>query len=433
MLLLLLAGSLRAQESDARVAWLAANAMRVRTLDPADADFTDLEPLRATLKDVRVVMLGEQSHGDGSTFLAKTRLIRFLHERMGFRVLAFESGIYDCAKAWEGLVAGDPPRKAIERGMFTVWSISAEVQPLINYVAQQAKDENPLEFAGVDSQLTGTAATDTLVPDLRAYLSSLDPKLVSGDEWNRVTRVIGLLGESSWELCSEPVPSAQEQAAFARTIERWRSVIAANDHLPPTKPWSGAFWRQLLTSIRVFAEEEWRTDYAGDRLHDPAVFTMRDVQMGKNLVWLANERYPGQKIIVWAATFHNAAALATIKTGNAKTVNLYSGTTPMGETARKTLGSELYSLGFITYTGEAARAFSSKAVPIPPPSRDSLEDLFNRAGLELAIVDFQRGPQWLRTPMAAQVVGHVEMEADWSQVVDGLMFIRKMERSHKAK
>jgi erythromycin esterase len=67
---------------DARVKWLKQNAVRVRSVDPKDEDFRDLMPLRKILRNTRIVMLGESSHGDGGTFLAKTRLIKFLHQKM---------------------------------------------------------------------------------------------------------------------------------------------------------------------------------------------------------------------------------------------------------------------------------------------------------------------------------------------------------------
>src|SRR6185436_2699846 len=124
--LCLVALPLLAQE-DARVRWLADHATPIRSVDPADDDFRDLEPLRKSLQGVRVVMLGEQDHGDGTTFLAKTRMIRFLHERMGFDVLAFESGLYDCAKVWERLQAGEPAQTAVPRGVFAIWTRSREV------------------------------------------------------------------------------------------------------------------------------------------------------------------------------------------------------------------------------------------------------------------------------------------------------------------
>ena len=424
-------------ESDPRVAWLAKNAAPIRSLDPSDGDFRDLEPLRAALKGTRVVMLGEQSHGDGTTFLAKTRLIRFLHEQMGFNVLAFESGLYDCPKAWEFLVKGEEPRAALSRGIFGIWTRSREVQPLLDYIGREAKGAHPLELAGVDSQTTGSAAQEFLAADLAAYLSSIDPKLAEGEEWNRVARVIGLLNQSAWELREVPVPSAQEQEAFARTIERWRSLIAERDRSPATRPWSGSFWRQFLASLRVSAEADWRTDYTDNstRINNTpvSVFTMRDVQMGKNLLWLANERYPKEKIIVWAATGHNARALATIRTSDPKYTRLYAGWTPMGEIARKKLGHELYSLGFLSYEGETAR-YATKTGTIIQSSHDSLEDLFTRASFETAFLDFRRPPaggRWLRTPLTAKLLGHTEMQADWTRVVDGVVFIRKMDRSHK--
>src|SRR5207248_908448 len=68
-LLLFAAAPSFAEERDPRVAWLAEHALRVRSLDPHDDDFADLEPLRKTLAGARVVMLGEQNHSDGPTFL----------------------------------------------------------------------------------------------------------------------------------------------------------------------------------------------------------------------------------------------------------------------------------------------------------------------------------------------------------------------------
>ena len=61
----------------------------------------DLIFLKEVLKDKRIVLLGEQSHGDGATFEAKVRLIKFLHQELGFTILSFESGLYDNFKAFD--------------------------------------------------------------------------------------------------------------------------------------------------------------------------------------------------------------------------------------------------------------------------------------------------------------------------------------------
>jgi erythromycin esterase len=156
--------------------------------------------------------------------------------------------------------------------------------------------------------------------------------------------------------------------------------------------------------------------------------------MGKNLLWLANERYPKEKIIVWATTSHNASALSTVQTSVPRYARLFTGWTPMGETARKQLGDQLYAIGFTSYEGDVQRIGEKQASAVPPAGPDSLEGLFNRASLENAFVDFRHPPAgggWLHTTLTARPLFWADMQADWTRVFDGVFFIKRVERVHK--
>ncbi len=91
------------------VAWLKRNASPIRTVNPADEDWTDLEPIGRAIGDARIVMLGEGSHGDGTTCLFKSRMIRFLHQQHGFSVIVWEAPFYEAYA-----VGGDARRDSQE-------------------------------------------------------------------------------------------------------------------------------------------------------------------------------------------------------------------------------------------------------------------------------------------------------------------------------
>jgi erythromycin esterase-like protein len=59
-------------ENDPRITWLRDNAINLNSIEPNTCDFSDLQPLKDHIRDARIVLLGEQTHFDGTTFLAKT-------------------------------------------------------------------------------------------------------------------------------------------------------------------------------------------------------------------------------------------------------------------------------------------------------------------------------------------------------------------------
>jgi erythromycin esterase len=403
--------------SDARTAWLRAHAIPIRTIDPADEDFRDLAPLRAVLGNARVVMLGEASHGDGATFRAKGRLVRFLQREMGFSVLAFESGLYDCAKAWERLAAGEDPATASARGVFGIWSASAETRPLWAELGRLAKSASPLELAGFDSQFTGSASRELLVVDLARYLRSIGSPTATGRGWPDLARRLQALIEKGG-MPGAPVPDRAARRGFARDLERLDAEIAAAGRGP-----EAAFWRQVLRSTRAEAEIDW--DAADDEAKGNR---RRDLQMAENLLWLARERYPGRKIIVWAATRHILANPGRIATADLPPSPAFPGGTAMGDEVKRALGPAVYALGFTSAGGWTGKAGAAPR-ELPPPTPGSLEALWSRAGAELAFVDFRRpaaGGSWLSAALIARPLGHAEMRADWTAVLDGMMFLRAM-------
>jgi len=97
--------ALRAEENE-RETWAKNHPVSLKSISPDETDFEDPAAFGKAVGDARIVFLGEQTHGDGATFLVKTRLIKYLHEEKGFDVLAFESGRIDCEK--RGLRSGRP-------------------------------------------------------------------------------------------------------------------------------------------------------------------------------------------------------------------------------------------------------------------------------------------------------------------------------------
>jgi erythromycin esterase len=413
-----------ARSEEAQVAWLRKEAVTLRSIEPGDEDFSDLEPLRALLAKKRIVVLGEASHGDGTAFLAKSRLVRFLHKELGFDVLAFESGFYDCRKAWQRIEAGDDPATAFSQSVFSIWTRSAQVQPLIAYFATAARSKKPLELAGFDPQFTGEMS-QRLLDDLKRVAVAAG---LPGDEWaTRISEPLANLTDGRYEYGELPPPAARAELgkALDELIVRLRK---AGGDLPER-----GFWLQFAESTRQFATSSWSTDWKKPLMEDPEGFAVRDRLMGENLAWLAQHPFAGRKIIVWAASFHAAREVDEIDVPSSPVhMRLFRTFQPMGAVARKELADQMYTLAILAYQGRHGTL--SRPIEIEPPIAGSLEDLFHRTGLALAFLDLSRTghlPGWLKKPLVARAMGYKDMRARWGRVFDAVLFVDKMAISEK--
>jgi len=108
---------------------IAQNSVKLTSI--TSGDYADLLFLEQIIGNRRLVQLGESGHGVAQFNQVKVRLIKFLHEHMGFDVIAFESGLSECF--FTNVNATAPSPAQMIGSVFRVWR-TAEVLELFDYL-----------------------------------------------------------------------------------------------------------------------------------------------------------------------------------------------------------------------------------------------------------------------------------------------------------
>jgi erythromycin esterase len=349
--------------------WLKTNAIRFGSVD-ADAGFADMAPLKARLREARIVAMGEATHGTREFQQLKVRMFRFLVEQLGFTVFGIEANWPEALEVNEYVLGGnvDPTR-----GLGFLWWQTEDMFALLSWMRQYNQDPahtRKLKFYGFDMQTPGLAQSNVL-----DYLRRVDPEAV--DTATEVFKMLGSWGENKqYETAAAEFKrrTAEKLAALLRRFDERKQDYVGKSSLPD--------WTMARQNMVIVKQAEVKLGNQGQPGR-----AFRDQAMAENVKWILEQEPLGSKMMLWAHNGHVAAAAPVYAPDHL----------PMGGHLREFFGDRLVTCGFIFQQG-GFRAVdmatrSVNAFTVGPPPRGSLDATLAALGAPLFAIDLRGLPK----------------------------------------
>lgn len=296
-------------------------------------DMSDFGFLDSMLSSKRIVMLGESSHGTEEYSVLKKQLIQYLHEKLGYNVLLFESPMTN--GSYLSLRADTNAASLVKKSVQHVWHTET-VRQLFSYLST-----SKIQFGGFDPQ----------------YIYSEYPLLVYKHAFSDRPELVDRLQK------------LEERIAF--TIHTPKKYISLKDSFSTAY----AQFAAELKDEQLSPFQQWiRQTFVINSGYYSKVTTgdQRDGDMARNITWLAENLYKNEKIIIWAHNVHidnNATSPKRI----------------MGKMLADHFKEQLYTIGLYMINGTTALNNRDIATINPAP-RGSMEAMVSRAGFKTSFL-----------------------------------------------
>lgn len=301
-----------------------------------EVDSNRLQFLDTVLKDKRIVLLGESSHGTEEYSQLKFQLIRYLHEKLGYKVLLFESPMTNAS-----YVNSASDTQVVTHSIQSLWHTET-VAKLFNYVKSSG-----MQFGGFDPQ----------------FVQSPYPALLYTQAFSEYPAI----QEPLLQLESRVGASIAQPGLYLSLKDSFSTAYAGIAHQLSQitlSPWQQ--WMQQIVRTNV---GYYKRITNGDQ---------RDSCMAKNIIWLAENLYANEKIIIWAHNTH------IDKNASNKRI--------MGKLLAAHFNKDLYAIGLYMTNGTTALN-NRKVITVEPPPKGSLEEGlsgFTTAFIETSYPAFDR-------------------------------------------
>jgi erythromycin esterase len=393
----------------------------IRSINISEENNSDLEVIGQDIGEAKLVMLGENDHGDGETFKAKARLVKYLHEQKGFNVLAFESDFIGVNSVWDIEKSSE---KSLEE-IFGIWRSMQEFQPMSAYLKSLDKTEKAMTIAGFDSQWYGKYSTSKFIPKFINVLKSIgyddaDPDfdkfmklLVNSNDFRKYANV-----------------KEEEHLFLNNYLDSIRGKIDASSIA------NKEFWLQIVKSLKGNTADRWQNRRNPEQYkisQFKANYDHREAQMADNLLWLVYNKYKGEKIIVWAHNFHVSKNTQEVLDKN--TIYPRTVTHTMGSLVHQALKDEVYILGFNSYDGTTTSPFQRegrRSSKIKNSNKDAFAAAANTLKIPYSFASFKQLntsssniPNFIMRGWGYEYF----LNGRWMLCYDGMFFIQKNKAS----
>ncbi|PEE39779.1 erythromycin esterase family protein [Bacillus pseudomycoides] len=401
------------------------NEHAVKLQEPTASSNEDLSFLKQTLQDKRIVLLGESTHGSTEMNQSKVRMIKYLHEEMGYDVIAFESGFAEANAVYQN-IDDLTAEQAMKKAISGVWH-TEDVEELFQYIKEQKEKGTPLILTGFDIQIPWSASSATFATFANEWISKLNPEIGK------------LLVEAEKEIVKyRSVSSYEEFQAMQKPLlskyERVKEFIQQHKkELQQVVP-NASYDVNLLEKTISIRIDTLKTHISYEVKEKPVMdytFYSRDQKMGQNLAWLSEMQFKNKKIIVWGHNYH-------IRKQNSKMIMGFPYTKKypnMIDVLPKYLKDQMYSVGLYAYSGSSLDDQNDKVeYVIDKHQANSIEEILKSAQHPQVFVnlkDEKNRPEtsWMYSQIIGQYWGKLPEYMIPNQHYDGILWLEHISPS----
>lgn len=371
-------------------------------------DNNSFQELDKVFKDKRIVILGEGSHFDGSSFETRVNLVNYLINKLNFDVLGLETFGFI-----ESNVLIERSEEVIERKFniiytwSSLWAGTKECSPLV-----QSINENKIKVFGIDNSPGWFTINcmKTLFCDINKNYSDLI-------NWDKLKEIHGNLF-IPFLLPNSHIVSQSDELYFINSLTKMSNVCNQLKHSIGDK-YPINLIEQGIKNLKSQFNEEKVTKSTKNIENDYEALiwknNIRDAQMADNIIWYLDHN-PDKKIIIWCANFHGARDIS--QSEYPKSPTAYARQKLMGEHLSEKYGDQLYSLAFTSSDG------------LYSAMDDTLEREIANKGIEYGFIDFSPlrfQNDYFDKPFKSRIIGH--KSGKWMSIFDGIYFIKNQKKS----